>query len=199
VPKTTQSASKTRSKTGTKIGRPTVMTVGIQATICERLMGGETLSGICRDKGLPARQTVIAFKNLPENSAFAAAYAQARLDQMDTWADETVGIADDGTTDYITKVGRNGVEYEAVDQEHIQRSRLRVDTRFRLMALLAPHTYGERQTNELKVVVAVQVDISDRERMRRMALFMLEDQAAGLAIDGELATMPETANLSPSA
>jgi hypothetical protein len=153
--------------------------------IIERLETGETLSAICRDPAMPGRSTVLRHRD--KNPAFGVRYADARLDQMDTWADQTIDIADDGTTDYIVKTGRNGVEYEAVDQEHIARSRLRVDTRMRLMAVIAPHTYGERQTVEHTGSVDHVVKLSDRERMRRFALFMLEDQAAGVTIDGELA------------
>lgn len=182
---------------GKKIGRPTVMTPETCDKIIERLIMGDTLSAICRDLDMPGRSTVIYYKNRAENSAFAARYAQARLDQMDTWGDQSIDIADDGTTDYITKIGRNGVEYEAVDQEHIQRSRLRVDTRMRLMAVIAPHTYGERVTHDHSGEVEVVVKLSDRERMRRMALFLLEDQAAGVTIDGELVS-PEGAELSQS-
>jgi len=136
---------------------------------------------------MPSYSTVIYFKNRDENSAFLTRYIQARRDQMDTWGYQSVDIADDGTTDYITKKGRNGVEYEAVDQEHIQRSRLRVDTRMRLMAVIAPHTYGERVAHDHSGEIEHVVKLSDRERMRRLALFLLEDQAEGMTIDGELA------------
>lgn len=180
----TQATTKT-DKVPAKIGRPTVMTPETCDEIVERLSNGETLSAICRDPEMPGRSTVTYHK--AENSVFAERYMQARQEQMDTWADQTVDIADDGTTDYIVKKGRNGVEYEAVDQEHIQRSRLRVDTRMRLMALIAPHAYGEKVSHEHTGEVIHTVQISDRERMRRFVLFMLEDQASGATIDGELA------------
>ena len=115
---------------------------------------------------------------------FQGSFVRARHNQMHTWADECVSISDDGTTDYIIKKGRNGVEYEAVDQEHIQRSRLRVDTRLRLMATVAPHLYGDHMTVEHGGAVTVKHELSDRERMRRMALFLLEDRAAGVLIEG---------------
>jgi len=118
----------------------------------------------------------------------AGCYTRAREVQQDVWADECISIADDGTTDYVTKVGRNGHEYEAVDQEHIQRSRLRVDTRLRIMAVVAPHVYGPKVEHQHDGEVTHKVDITglpEREKMRRMALFMLEDQAAGETIDGE--------------
>lgn len=188
-------------KVPAKIGRPTVMTPETCELICERLSNGETLSAICRDPKMPGRSTVTYYR--AENSVFAERYTRARLAQMDTWADQTVEIADDGTTDYITRTGRNGVEYEAVDQEHIQRSRLRVDTRLRIMAVVAPHTYGEKVSHEHGGEVIHTVKISDRERMRRFVLFMLEDQASGATIEGELAgpqaeSQPELQSLPPN-
>jgi len=131
---------------------------------------------------MPATTTVYRWKD--ENAAFRDSVTRARHNQMHTWADECVTISDDGTTDYIIKKGRNGVEYEAVDQEHIQRSRLRVDTRLRLMAAVAPHLYGDRVEVKHSGEVSHTHSISDRERMRRMALFLLEDQAAGALIEG---------------
>ena len=164
------------------IGRPPYAPE-IADTVIERLAGGETLVAICRDQDMPSTTTVYRWRD--ENSVFRDRFTQARHDQMDVWGDECVAIADDGTTDYITKVGRNGVEYEAVDQEHIQRSRLRVDTRLRLMAVIAPHAYGPKVEHDHTGVVAVQHELSDKERARRMALFLTENR--GMTIEGELA------------
>ena len=200
-PRKNQATTTANKEPSKKIGRPvTVMTPENCEQVIERLTNGETLSAICRDPEMPARSTILYYRNAPENSAFADSYAQARLAQMDTWADQVIDIADDGTTDYIVKTGRNGVEYTAVDQEHIQRSRLRTDTRLRLMAVIAPHTYGERVDHKHTGEVVHTVELSDRERMRRFALFILEDKAAGVTIEGELApnVHKETAQLSQS-
>jgi len=168
--------------TASRTGRPPYPPE-IADKVIERLAAGETLVAICRDTDMPSTTTVQRWRD--ENPSFRAAFAQARHDQMDVWGDECVAIADDGTTDYITKVGRNGVEYEAVDQEHIQRSRLRVDTRLRLMAVIAPHAYGPKVEHDHTGVVAVQHELSDKERARRMALFLTENR--GMTIEGELA------------
>lgn len=170
------------------IGRPpTVLSIEVLNEICLRMFNGESQRSICRDPHMPGRDKVN--KELVENSTFAAAYARAREGLYQTWADEILEISDDGTTDFITKVGRNGHEYEAVDQEHIQRSRLRVDSRKWLLSRLLPKVYGDKveqvQSGEVKHTVTH--SLSDREKMRRMALFMLEDQAAGTVVDGELA------------
>ena len=134
---------------------------------------------------MPNRPTVYLWMN--KNPAFASQYAQARESLYEHWADEILTIADDGTTDYVTKVGRNGHEYEAVDQEHIQRSRLRVDSRRWLLSKLKPGVYGDRLESVLSGQVDVVHHISDRERMRRMALFLIEDQAE----DGDGGTLIE--------
>ena len=84
------------------IGRPSRMTPENCDEIIERLTNGETLSGICRDPRLPARTTILYYRN--KNPAFADRYARARRDQMETWSDQIVDISDDGTTDYITKI-----------------------------------------------------------------------------------------------
>jgi hypothetical protein len=186
---TTLRTNKSTALSGT--GRPSSFTRERGFEICERLADGETLTEILLDKGMPAGSTVRRWRS--ENSAFRSAYAQAREDQMQAWSDEIIFISDDSTLDYMTKVGRNGREYEAPDHEHIARSRLRVDTRKFLMSKIAPRLYGDKITHEHQGEVTHKHELSSRERMRRMALFMLEDQAAGngagQVIDGEVSNL----------
>lgn len=59
-------------------------------------------------------------------------------------AEDILDIADDGTNDYMMRERPDGTEYELVNSEHIQRSRLRVDTRKWLMAKMKPKKYGEK-------------------------------------------------------
>jgi len=59
---------------------------------------------------------------------------------MEALAEEILEIADDGINDtYETEDGK-----EKVNQDVINRSRLRVDTRKWLMSKLAPKKFGER-------------------------------------------------------
>lgn len=175
-----------KSRTGRP---PMVLSDDLRMSICLRTAEGESMRAICRDPEMPSRSRVQ--KELVENSLFADQYARARELLYAVWADEILEIADDGTTDYITKVGRNGHEYEAVDQEHIQRSRLRVDARKWLLSKLLPKTFGDHVKHEHEGEVTAKLDItglSEREKMRRFALFMLEDQAAnaGAVVDGDV-------------
>lgn len=167
-------------------GRPSVITPELITEICVRISEGESLRAVCRDKAMPSRSTVArALQEIPE---YRAQYAQARELLYQHWAEELLEISDDGTTDYVTKVGRNGHEYEAVDQEHIQRSRLRVDTRKWLLSKLMPKQFGDRvqHDHEHEHSGHVTHSLSDKEKMRRMALFMLEDRSTtirGVASD----------------
>jgi hypothetical protein len=174
-------AKDTKRKEKRKTGRPTVMTEAVQLEVCARISAGETLTHVCIDPRMPARQTVTNYTvgSEPDNLLFATRYASARERLLDVWAEEIVTISDDGTTDYIMKTGRNGHEYMAVDQEHIQRSRLRVDSRKWLLSKLRPNEYGDKLVAEVQGGVTVTHDVStlsEREKMRRFALFMVEDQ-----------------------
>ncbi len=176
-----------------RTGRPPViLQPDLLAEILLRTAEGESMRAICRDPAMPSRSKLA--KELVENSEFGRRYLQARELMYAGWADEILEISDDGTTDYITKIGRNGHEYEAVDQEHIQRSRLRVEARKWLLSKLLPKTYGDKVEHEHGGEVAHRVDItglSEREKMRRLALFMLEDQRAnGHTIEGQATPTP---------
>lgn len=194
-----ETAEAVESKTSRQSPGPAVRySPALFATICDRIANGESLRQVCRDQSMPAKSTVMRW--LGEKPECRDQYARARELLTEHWADEILEIADDGATDMVEKTGRNGATYMAVDQEHIQRSRLRVDARKWLMSKLQPKKYGDRVDVEHGGAVVVEhvASLSDREKMRRFALFMLEDQAAGAIIDGEtVQTGPEMADDGP--
>lgn len=59
-------------------------------------------------------------------------------------AEELLDIADDWTNDYEWKENDDGSEYMVLNSEHLQRSRLRVDTRKWLMSKMKPKKYWEK-------------------------------------------------------
>jgi hypothetical protein len=127
-------------------------TEAIAAEICQRIAEGETLNQVCRDAHMPARPTVVSWV-LADKKGFADRYARAREIQFETWADEVSEIADDGVNDWVereTETGRNIKEYNG---DHVQRSRLRVDSRKWLLAKLKPERYGDslKLTGELDI------------------------------------------------
>ena len=71
---------------------------------------------------------------------FSAQYARARDLRADTLFDEALEIADETSDDWI----RAEDEKKVLDHEHVQRSRLRVDTRKWAAGKLAPKRYGDK-------------------------------------------------------
>lgn len=119
-------------------GQPRKYRPALGREICHRLAAGETLTKICRDAHMPCTTTVHNWA--ADDPEFFSAYARARILQAQTLADQCVDISDDGRND--TKLDDEG--NVIIDHDHIQRSRLRVDTRKWMAAKLYPKKYGEQ-------------------------------------------------------
>lgn len=122
------------------MGRPSKYTPEIAEEICRRLASGEYLPAICRDPEMPDIATVTRWKH--KHPDFRAAYAQAREDRAEIWAEEINAIGDDGSNDYTASEDGELV----VNSEHIQRSKLRCDNRKWLLSRLLPKQYGDKTT-----------------------------------------------------
>ena len=81
---------------------------------------------------------------MADNVEFRDQFTRAGEERADLFADQIIRIADDGSLDTTTRQDKNGNDYEQVNSDHINRSRLMVDARFRLMAILAPKKYSEK-------------------------------------------------------
>jgi len=121
-----------------KRGRPTIYTQELADEICRRLSDGQSLREICRDKDMPDESTVRAWAVF-DRDGFYPQYAKAREAQLERWADEIVEIADNGSNDWMARQG-----VQVANSDHINRSRLRIDTRKWLMSKLAPKKYGDK-------------------------------------------------------
>lgn len=123
-------------------GRPSSFTQEIADEICERLSNGEPLAAICRDDHMPGVRTVYDWSEAHEK--LSADIAGARARGFDKIAADCLDIADDGSNDYVVKKRPDGEEYDAFDAEHVQRSKLRIETRLKLLAKWDPKRYGEK-------------------------------------------------------
>lgn len=124
-------------------GRPTLYNDEIALAICERLAEGMTLNAVCEDPSLPAASTVRGWA-LNEEHPFSALYARARLIGYHTMADEVLDVADDGRNDWMRRIRPDGSVDMAFNAEHVQRSKLRIDTRKWLLAKALPKIYGDK-------------------------------------------------------
>ncbi len=116
---------------------PTPYSKEIARNICERIANGEALKHICEGEDYPNESTVHDWVN--KKSEFAKLYAHARARQADHYAQEILEIADDSSKDFI-----DSEDGKKLDSEHVQRSKLRIDTRKWLAAKLAPKRYGDK-------------------------------------------------------
>lgn len=127
-------------------GRPSDYGPEIADRICERIADGESVRSICADDDMPSKAAV--FRWLAAHETFRDQYARAKEAQLEHMADELLDIADDGSNDWMERRNADGSTHEVVNGEHIQRSRLRVDSRKWLLSKLVPKKYGDRVMNE---------------------------------------------------
>jgi hypothetical protein len=114
----------------------------VQREICHRVTLGQSLASICtEDKLLPDYGTVLDW--LHKDEAFGNAYQRAVRARADVLFEETLSIADDARNDWMARNDPNNPGWIA-NGEHIQRSRLRVETRKWAASKLNPHRYGEK-------------------------------------------------------
>lgn len=121
--------------------------------ICARIANGESLNSICKSYGMPGESTVRLWA-VENKNGFAAKYAQAREAGYLKIADEILDIADDGQNDWMDKQFGDRTE-RVVDNECVQRSKLRVETRKWLLSKMLPKVYGDKVTNEITGALAV--------------------------------------------
>lgn len=118
----------------------------IADAICRELADGKSLREVCRMDGMPPESTVRLWA-LDDREGFAAQYARAREIGYYAMADDLLEIADDGRNDWMERNGDDAPGWQ-VNGEHLQRSRLRVDTRKWMLSKVLPKVYGERLKHE---------------------------------------------------
>ena len=114
--------------------------------VCEELAKGRSLLQISRDEGMPAESTLRLWEE--KNPEHAANSLRARAYGCHSLAEECIDIADNGRNDWMAQEDPDNPGYR-VNGEHIQRSRLRIDTRMRLIGKWLPKVYGEKTHTEL--------------------------------------------------
>lgn len=122
----------------------TKRTPEIEEAILHAMSCGITLTDACKDAGIH----YVTWRNwCRADAALDIAHAQARDQGYDVIADDCLRIADDGRNDYIDGLAAEGddvAERARANGEHIQRSKLRVDTRLKLLAKWDPRRYGDK-------------------------------------------------------
>lgn len=132
--------------------------------IISGVSNGIPLAQCCRDEGI----TPVAFYNWrKDDENIALRFARAREVGFDVIAESCLEIADDARNDYMESLGadQQGDAWK-LNGEHIQRSRLRVETRLKLLAKWDPKRYGDKMqhTGDGGGPISVNVYIPDNGR-----------------------------------
>jgi len=105
---------------------------------------------------------------------FLEQYEKAKEAQADTLAEELLDIADDGTNDWMEKTNKDGENIGwQLNGEHVQRSRLRVDTRKWVASKLKPKKYGDKLAHQVTganggpIQIDAALNATDREILDR--------------------------------
>lgn len=99
----------------------------------------------CRRVGVPKRTCLDWRDDAEIGEWFVAQYARARERMIDAVAEDILEIADDGSNDYMERFDKDGESLGYfLNGEHVQRSRLRVDSRKWLLSKLRPGQYGDK-------------------------------------------------------
>jgi hypothetical protein len=141
--------------------------------ICAGLAEGHSLLSICEALGVPyetARQWEV---DIPEHGGNSA---RARELGCHYIAEQCLEIADDARNDWMQRhANKDDAPGWAINGEHVTRSRLRIDTRMRLIGKWLPKIYGE------KVAVGGADDLPPIRSERPLADLTTEEIRAALA------------------
>lgn len=112
----------------------------------------EPLTKICNDPRMPSIRAITRWLADPRLIDFREMYYYARRVQAELFVDEIFEIADDTTGDWQPTFDKEGEQNGwKPDNEAIQRSRVRIDTRKWYAARLVPRIYGDRAQIDLDV------------------------------------------------
>lgn len=125
------------------VGRPSSYTPERAEAICALLAEGMSLRTVCKQEGMPDCATVFSWmRKFPE---FLKQYEKSKAESADYLVEEMLDIADDGSNDWMEKHSKEGENIGwQVNGEHVQRSRLRLDTRKWIASKLKAKKYGEK-------------------------------------------------------
>lgn len=110
--------------------------------IIDLIANGLSMRKACVEQGSITKKTFLEWVSADE--LLSAQYARAMEARSDVLFDEILEISDDGSNDFIEKFDSDGVPYEVLNQEHIQRSKLRVDSRKWALSKMQPKKYGDK-------------------------------------------------------
>jgi len=130
------------------VGRPTIYTPELAATLCSQLALGRSLRSVCKDEGMPDISIIFDwFHKFPE---FTEQYARAKEESADAMAEEILDIANNPELGEIVTVKSGdddkeesgSTETKTIDM--LGHRKLKIETRKWLMSKMKPKKYGDK-------------------------------------------------------
>lgn len=118
-------------------GRPTKYTPAIGKAICKMMAMGMSVRKIGRRPLMPSAPTIIGWSIDPEHP-FSEQFARASAVKFTLMAEDLIDIADDGSNDWMEREAKDGSIAIVLNREALERSRLRLDTRWKILAQALP-------------------------------------------------------------
>lgn len=144
------------------MAKPSVYSQEILDAICEELAKGRPMTVICRElaeQGTTlAPRTVRDWANERDEDGkptergrhVSAALAAARELGEEALAEECLEIADDASNDWMERLDKEDRHIGwQLNGDHVQRSKLRIDTRLKLLAKFNPKRWGDKVSQEI--------------------------------------------------
>lgn len=129
-------------------GRPTSYTQKLADKLCAQLANGDSMRTVCKATNMPCKATV--FNWMRTNEEFLDQYTRAKQESADALTDEMLDIADDASNDWMERHDKEGEKTGwQLNGDHVQRSRLRIETRKWLSSKLKPKKYGDKIQQEI--------------------------------------------------
>ncbi len=158
-----------------KGGRPTDYSIELAQEICDAVASSSKgIKALCKENPhFPDRSNVFVW--LRKHPEFQDLYARAKRDQIEVLIDDIIEISDDSSNDTLTREDKYGESYEVCNNEWVNRSRLRVDTRKWLASKLVPKLYGDKVTNEHSGPNGTPIEyanLTPEERLERIATLL---------------------------
>ena len=110
--------------------------------IMERVRRGDSQDAISLLPNMPSDRTMSNWKRTKDD--FADAWFLAWQEAAERMEEECLEIADNTADDHEIRMDKQGSQYIHGNKEQVQRSRLRIDTRMRLMEARKPSVYGRK-------------------------------------------------------
>lgn len=111
--------------------------------VCGRILSGGAVRNIMKDSELPDFSTLLEWVSVDEVKS--KQYSRAMELRGELLFEEMIDICDDGSNDWMERFNREGeVVGWQVNGEHVQRSKLRVDTRKWYLSKLNPKKFGDK-------------------------------------------------------